>query len=89
MIPKFLIFSNKNLGSSLIFFAQGGVGKKKNQKSAEKRAVAEARARRKRGVGEFCLARAEAKPRRPARSEQRSAKKFSFPFRRKNRAGAK
>ncbi|KKQ96179.1 MAG: hypothetical protein UT22_C0038G0001, partial [Parcubacteria group bacterium GW2011_GWC2_39_11] len=33
------------------------------------------------------LARAEAKPRRPARQEQSPAKKFSFPFRRKkNRA---
>ena len=31
----------------------------------------------------FRLARAEAKPRRPARSEQSPAKKFSFPFRRK------
>jgi len=39
--------------------------------------------------GEFRLARAEAKPRRPARSEQNPAKKFSFPFRRKNRARAK
>jgi len=48
-----------------------------------------ARARRKGGVGEFRRARAEAKPRRPARSEQNPAKKFSFPFRRKNRAGAK
>jgi len=38
--------------------------------------------------GEFRLARAEAKPRRPARSEQNPAKKFSFPFRRKNRARA-
>jgi len=38
--------------------------------------------------GEFRLARAEAKPRRPARSEQRSAKKFSFPFRRK-KSGAR
>jgi len=35
--------------------------------------------------GEFRLARAAAKPRRPARSEQNPAKKFSFPFRRKNR----
>ena len=35
------------------------------------------------------LARAEAKPRRPARQEQNPAKKFSFPFRRKNRARAK
>jgi len=35
------------------------------------------------------LARAEAKPRRPARSEQNPAKKFSFPFRRKNRGRAK
>jgi len=33
--------------------------------------------------GEFRRARAEAKPRRPARSEQSPAKKFSFPFRRK------
>jgi hypothetical protein len=32
----------------------------------------------------FRLARAEAKPRRPARSEQSPAKKLSFPFRRKN-----
>jgi hypothetical protein len=39
--------------------------------------------------GEFRLARAEAKPRRPARSEQKPAKKFSFPFRRKNPARAK
>jgi hypothetical protein len=39
--------------------------------------------------GEFRLARAEAKPCRPARSEQRSAKKFSFPFKRKNPARAK
>jgi len=38
--------------------------------------------------GEFRLARAEAKPRRPAQKEQSSAKKFSFPFRRKNRARA-
>jgi len=37
--------------------------------------------------GEFRRARAEAKPRRPARPEQCPAKKFSFPFRRKrNRA---
>jgi len=33
--------------------------------------------------GEFRLARAEAKPRRPARSEQSQAEKFPFPFRRK------
>src|SRR3990167_5996832 len=38
--------------------------------------------------GEFRLARTEAKPRRPARSEQSNTKKFSFPFRRKNRARA-
>ncbi|OQX01063.1 hypothetical protein BWK69_00020 [Candidatus Parcubacteria bacterium A4] len=37
--------------------------------------------------GEFRRTRAKAKPRRPARSEQSPAKKFSFPFRRKrNRA---
>jgi len=48
------------------------------------------RGRGGRGVwGEFRLARAEAKPRRPARSEQSPAKKFSFPFRRKSRARAK
>jgi len=35
--------------------------------------------------GGFRLARAEAKPRRPARSEQNPAKKFPFPFRRKKR----
>jgi len=39
--------------------------------------------------GEFRLARAEAKPRRPARSEQNPAQKFSFPFRRKNQGRAK
>ena len=38
---------------------------------------------------EFRLARAEAKPRRPARLEQSTAKKFSFPFRRKNPVRAK
>jgi len=38
-----------------------------------------------RGLGgrNFCPPTSEAKPRRPARSEQRPAKKFSFPFRRK------
>jgi len=34
--------------------------------------------------GEFRRARAEAKPRRPARSEQNTKEKFCFPFRRKN-----
>jgi len=38
--------------------------------------------------GEFRLARAEAKPRRPALKEQTAKEKFCFPFRRKNRAGA-
>ena len=40
-----------------------------------------------RGLGgrNFCPP-AEAKPRRPARSEQSPAKKFSFPFRKRNRA---
>jgi len=36
--------------------------------------------------GEFRLARAEAKPRRPALKEQTAKEKFCFPFRRKNRA---
>jgi len=39
--------------------------------------------------GEFRRVRAEAKPRRPARSEQSPAKKFSFPLKRKNPARAK
>jgi len=34
--------------------------------------------------GEFRLARAEAKPRRPALKEQTAKEKFCFPFRRKN-----
>jgi len=38
--------------------------------------------------GEFRLARAEAKPRRPALKEQTAKEKFCFPFRRKNRARA-
>jgi len=47
------------------------------------------RGRGGRGVwGEFRLARAEAKPRRPALKEQTAKEKFCFPFRRKNRAGA-
>jgi len=40
------------------------------------------------GGRNFCPP-AEAKPHRPARSEQKPAKKFSFPFRRKNPARAK
>jgi len=39
------------------------------------------------GGRNFCPP-AEAKPHRPARSEQKPAKKFSFPFRRKNPARA-
>ena len=38
--------------------------------------------------GEFRLARAEAKPRRPTLKEQTAKEKFCFPFRRKNRARA-
>ena len=37
---------------------------------------------------EFRLARAKAKPRRPALKEQTAKEKFCFPFRRKNRARA-
>ncbi|MDP3769681.1 MAG: hypothetical protein Q8R40_01920, partial [bacterium] len=48
------------------------------------------RGRGGRGVwGEFRRARAEAKPRRPARSEQNTKEKFCFPFRRKNPVRAK
>jgi len=48
------------------------------------------RGRGGRGVwGEFRRARAEAKPRRPARSEQSQAEKFPFPFRRKKSTRAK
>ena len=41
-----------------------------------------------RQAGNFCPPAPKAKPRRPARSEQSPAKKFSFPFRRKSRARA-
>ena len=37
----------------------------------------------------FCPPTKKAKPRRPARSEQSPAKKFSFPFRKKSRAKSK
>jgi hypothetical protein len=40
------------------------------------------------GGRNFCPP-AEAKPRRPAHSEQKPSKKFSFPFRRKNPVRAK
>jgi len=41
------------------------------------------------GWGEGIFAREpEAKPRRPARSEQNTKENFCFPFRRKKRAGA-
>ena len=74
------------LGGSLTFSAQGGRGKEKNCKPAEKIAVgSEGEAEGGVWGREFRLARAEAKPRRPARSEQNPAKKFSFPFRRKKR----
>jgi len=47
------------------------------------------RGRGGRGVwGEFRLARAEAKPRHPTRSEQTDKEKFCFPFKGKNRARA-
>jgi len=50
---------------------------------------AQAGGQKGRGSGgrNFCPP-AEAKPRRPARSKQNPAKKFSFPFRRKNQARA-
>jgi len=100
MIPNFQNSSNKNLGSSFVLPAHGRVGARAtsflaahfalqntHSKSAEKRAVGSKGEAEAGCGGEFRLARAEAKPRRPARSEQRSAKKFSFPFRRKrNRA---
>jgi len=63
--------------------------KLKLRKARRKKFRQPKRGRGGRGVwGEFRLARAEAKPRRPARSEQNPAKKFSFPFRRKNQARA-
>ena len=98
MIPKILILSNKNQGSSLSLPAHGWVGAratllfpaahfaKQNTNSVGVQSEGEAEG----GVwGEFRLARAEAKPRRPARSEQNPAQKFSFPFKRKNQARAK
>ena len=89
MIPQISKLSNLFLGSTLTFSALGGRGKEKNCKPAEKIAVgSEGEAEGGVWGREFRLARAEAKPRRPARSEQSPAKKFSFPFRRKNRARA-
>jgi len=86
MLPQTSKISKQILGSSLIFSAQGGRGKEKNCKPAEKIAVgSEGEAEGGVWGREFRLARAEAKPRRPARSEQNPAKKFSFPFRRKKR----
>jgi len=73
----------------LCLFRVGRVGQGKERKVRRKNRRRK-RGRGGRGVwGEFRLARAEAKPRHPARSEQNPAKKFSFPFRRKNRARAK
>ncbi len=60
------------LESSLNFSASGGWDKEKKE-PAEKIAVGNEGATEG-GEGEFRLARAEAKPRRPARSEQSSAK---------------
>ena len=89
ILPKYLEIVKKK-GSSLNFSASGGWDKEKKEKPAEKIAVgSEGEAKGGCGGGEFRLARAEAKPRHPARSEQNPAKKFSFPFRRKNRARAK
>ena len=92
---RFLRFSQTKLGSSLSLPAHGWVGAratllflaahfaKQNTNSVGVQSEGEAEG----GWGEFRLARAEAKPRRPARSEQSPAKKFSFPFKRKrNRA---
>jgi len=62
---------------------------KKEGKPAEKIAVG-SEGEAEGGVwGEFRLARAEAKPRRPALKEQRVAKKFSLPFRRKKKLRSK
>jgi len=86
ILPKYLEVVKKK-GSSFLFSALGGRGKEKERKARRKNRR-QKRGRGGRGVwGEFRLARAEAKPRRPARSEQNPAKKFFFPFRRKrNRA---
>jgi len=94
---KFSPFSQTKLGSSLSLPAHGRVGArakllflaahfaKQNTNSVGVQSEGEAEG----GCGGFRRARAEAKPRRPARSEQNPAKKFSFPFKRKNRARAK
>ena len=85
----------KAKGSSLPLPAHGWVGAratsslaahfaKQNTNSVGVQSEGEAEG----GWGEFRLARAEAKPRRPARSEQTTKEKFCFPFRRKNRARA-
>jgi hypothetical protein len=78
------------LGSPLTFSALGGWGKEKKLPAGKFLQSPSEGAAEGGGVGEeFRHARAEAKPRRPARSEQKPAKKFSFLFRRKSRARAK
>ena len=77
MITNFMRINNvaaKNSVRPRKNTAEGGCGDRPYGRSPEGR--------------EFRLARAEAKPRRPARQEQNPTKKFSFPFRRKNRGGA-
>ena len=95
MVSKILKFGNQK-GSSLSLPAHGWVGAratsflaahfaKQNTNSVGVQSEGEAEG----GCGgEFRLARAEAKPRRPARPEQTAKEKFCFPFKRKNRARA-
>ena len=79
-------------GSSLTFSAQGGRGKEKEFKSAEKIFCRSEDGSAGGGWGEECRAvraKNRGRTRRPARSEQNTTEKFCFPFRRKNRPRAK
>ena len=94
---------NEIRGSSLLPPAHGRVGARATSLSfcilvpppSEKIAGGFQQAGKKEGglsvipTRNFCPPTKKAKPRRPARSEQSPAKKFSFPFRKKSRAKSK
>jgi len=82
MILNFTEIVQAFIGSSLTFSAQGGRGKEKYNAAKIFRRRSEGAAERGCG-GEFRRARAGSEAPPPARSEQKPAKKFSVPFRRK------
>ena len=79
ILPKYFEIVKKK-GSSLIFSASGGWDKEKEEKPAEKIAVGSEGEAEEGYGGEFRLARAEAKPRRPARSIEGRVKQKHFLF---------